>query len=82
MSYFLLAGKSVHVPGHLSRDSLSEWDTEVAALVAPPIIYMEMAAPGAYHDTLPQVLQCILTPSKPGYILFNHASKIYTFTGI
>ena len=33
MSCPLLAGKSVHAPGHLSRDSYSEWDARAAALV-------------------------------------------------
>ena len=50
MSYLLLAGKSAHAPCHLSGGSHSEQDAEAATLVTPPIIYMEMAAPGAYHD--------------------------------
>ena len=37
MSFPLLAGKSAHVPGHLSRGSHSEWDNRVATLVAPSL---------------------------------------------
>ena len=33
MSYLLLAGKSVHAPGHLSIGSDCEWNTRVNTLI-------------------------------------------------
>ena len=36
MSYLLLAEKSVHVPGYLSRGSRSEQNAEANALIGPP----------------------------------------------
>ena len=41
-------------------------DTKVDALVTP-FVKGEMAAPGTYHDTLPQVPQCTPTSSLPGF---------------
>ena len=34
-SYLLLAGKSVHAPGHLSGGGCSEWNAKMNSLIGP-----------------------------------------------
>ena len=55
MSYYLLVGKYVHAPGHLSVGSCSEQNTRANALISYQLKGGEMAAPGTCCDTLPQV---------------------------
>ena len=46
MSYLLLVGRSVHVPGHLSEGSHSEQNAEVNALISP---HLEEGNGGSRH---------------------------------
>ena len=56
----------MHLVNWVEAVTLSR-NAEVDALV-PPFLVGEMVAPGAYYDTLPQVPQCTLVSSQPGYI--------------
>ena len=67
--------KSAHVPGHLSGGHGSEHNTKVHALLLP-FAKGEMATPGAYYDTLPQVPQHAPMSSQPGHFILKHISKI------
>ena len=52
MSCPLLAGKSVHAPGHLSGGGHSEWDARVATLVTHLHYKGENGSPQAHTVTL------------------------------
>ena len=59
-------GKSADAPGQLNGSSVAlGGDTEADALITP-FMNGEMAAPGTYCDTLPQVPQQALALSQPG----------------
>ena len=66
---------SAHAPGQLSNSSCSEQRCQ-SGHSSVPFVKGEMAAPGAYHDTLPQVPQGAPTLSHPGYVLLKTCWKI------
>ena len=66
-----LVGKSVHVPRHLSGGHHSEQNAEMDALLIP-FAKEEIATPGVYCDTLPQVPQHTPTSSQPGCFFVKH----------
>ena len=49
-------------------------DTKADTLVLP-FVKGEIATPGTYCKTLPQIPECTLMLSQPGYILLKHIGK-------